>query len=272
MANTFDSLHGSGCRPVYLLVTPLQCYSKYRFHRVDIYSQRCQNNRIPFSRLQHWAIQVGDHVNGEIYEVTSYGIKSHKRILKVSSAEEWRTSRGYPPRRKLFVTVTERPTEDLRHIAKDVWDAVLEDDYRAMSRNCQAFAELFKAIIEDRELLTEEASTELDDMPGSFNPFYAFTHLKRAKRATARWTRRVFRRDSVAGSSQGNTSPTDGVQQEARLPGKKTDRWLELVNQVSKQREFRDGGDVRGIVLRANRLRQAEKRSGPVSRRRFTWS
>jgi hypothetical protein len=267
-----DSLQGSGCRPVYLIVTPLQCYTKYRFNRVDIYASRCQNNRIPFGRLQHWAVQVGDHVNGEMYEVTSYGIKGNKRKLKFSSAEEWRTSRNLPPRRKLFITVTDRSTAELESIAYSVWDAVLEDEYRAMSRNCQSFAELFKAIIEDRELLTEEASTELDDMPGSFNPFYAFLHLKRAKHAAARWTRRVFRRDSVAGTTEGNASPIDGVQQEARLPGKKTDRWLELVNQVSKQREFRGGNDVRGIVQRANRLRQAEKRSGPISRRRFTWS
>lgn len=261
---------------VYLLVTPLQCYYDYNFHRVDIWAARSQNHRLPFRRLQHWAIQVGDDVNGRMYEVTSYGSKEKKRDLKMLTAKAWRDEREGRPRRKLFITVTERSHDELQSIAHSVWDAVLEDQYRAMSRNCQSFAELFKGIIEDRELLTEEASTEVDDMPNSFNPFYAVTHLKQAKHAAARFTRRVFfpRKKFPSSPELNNDSQGDKLHHHSRLPAKKSKRWLEIVNEVSKQEGYRENRNVRGILFETNQRHLAEKTKPKQKppQRRMTWT
>jgi hypothetical protein len=54
-ADSMDSSNvGGNCRNVYLLVTPLQCYHRYKLQRVDLFRARCPNNRVPFKRLQHW--------------------------------------------------------------------------------------------------------------------------------------------------------------------------------------------------------------------------
>ena len=257
---SMDFSDGSGKpRNVYLLVTPLQCYHRYNLQRVDLLRARCPNNRVPFKRLQHWAIQVGEEGQGEVYEVTSYYRTDHVPELKMTSADEWRHARKrhLPYCRKLFITVTERSTLQLKNIARAVWDKVLEDQYRAMSRNCQSFAELFKEIIENRSLLTDEKHMEVQDLPDSFNPLFVVLHLGQARSVASRWTRKVLCKKQTSAAN------------EDRIPGRRTTRWLELVNEQAKQHEFHDTADVRGIFQAANRLHR-EERSVPKPRRRWT--
>jgi len=234
---SMDSEYAGGKpRNVYLLVTPLQCYHRYQLQRVDFLRARCPNNRVPFKRLQHWAIQVGEEDQGEVYEVTSYYRTDHVPELKMSSAVKWRESRQKHLRfcRKLFITVTERTTQQLEKIATAVWDKVLEDQYRAFSRNCQSFAELFKEIIQNRSLLTDEKHMEVQDLPDSFNPLFVVLHLSQAKSVASRWTRRVLCKKDEAAAGHG------------RLPSKRSSRWLEIVNEQAQQHEFHDTVDFRG--------------------------
>lgn len=261
-SGSMNSLNVSGkCRNVYLLVTPLQCYHRYQLQRVDFLRARCPNNRVPFIRLQHWAIQVGEEGQGEVYEVTSYYRKDNVPELNMVSADEWRHSRKKHLRfcRKLFITVTERTTQQLQNIAKAVWDKVLEDQYHAMSRNCQSFAELFKEIIQNRSLLTDEKYMEIQDLPDSFNPLFVVLHLGQARSVASRWTRKVLGKKD------------DAAVEHDRLPSKRSSRWLEIVNEQARNQEFHDTADVRGIIQTANRLRR-EELSDPKAQTRRTMS
>ena len=239
----------SRCRNVYLLITPLKAYHTYNLQQVDFSRKRCPNKRVPFRRLQHWAIQVGDDVQGEMYEVTSYYRSDHIPELNMITAEKWRETRhkhiSYA--RKMFITVTELSSNQLKNIATALWDTVLEDRYQAFSRNCQSFAELFRAIIHSHHLLTDEDHMEIQDVPASFNPFYVVMHLKQAHVITARWTRRLLRREQ--------TPATAGA-----IPGRRSGRWLEHVNEAAKQHEFHEGADIRAIIQEANRMRKDEKK------------
>lgn len=207
---------------------------------------------------------MGEEGHGQVYEVTSYNNADHVPELNMISADEWRHSRKKHLRfcRKLFITVTERSTQELENIANSVWHAVLEDEYRAMSRNCQSFAELFKEIIQNRSLLTDEKHMEVQDLPDSFNPLFVFLHLGQAKAVASRWTRRVL-------CKKGPTSPNEAATGHGRLPGKRSSRWLEIVNEQARQQEFHDTVDVRGLFQTANRLHR-EERSVPRPRRRWT--
>lgn len=236
----------SSARNVYLLVTPLSCYHKYSLQRLDVSRRRCPNKRVPFKRLQHWAVQVGDDHEGETYEVTSFYRNDHIPELKMSSADKWRETRhkhiGYA--RKMFITVTTLSTQELSNIAKALWDIVLEDSYRAFSRNCQSFAELFQAIIQSHHLLTEEDHMAVQDLPSSFNPLYVFMHLTQAHVITARWTRKVLGKEEKHSSA---------------VPSKRSGRWLDLVNEAAKNHQFHDTADIRAIIQEANRLRKEDK-------------
>jgi hypothetical protein len=131
-----------------------------------------------------------------------------------------------------------------------------------MSRNCQSFAELFKELIQNRSLLTDEKHMEVQDLPDSFNPLFVILHLDQAKAVASGWTRRVL-------CKKGPTSPNEAATGHGRLPGKRSSRWLEIVNEQARQQEFHDTVDVRGIFQTANRLHR-EERSVPRPRRRWT--
>ena len=256
----------ASCQGIYLLITPLSCYYRYQFNKIDIVAARNNNRRVPFRRLQHWAIQVGDDFDGKVYEVTSFDSSDGSRDLRISSGKEWRKARAGRARRKLFISVTGRHSDDLEAIADSIWEAVLEDQYRSFSRNCQSFAELFKEVIEDRDLLSEEDSTEVLDMPSSFNPLYAMMHLKEAKAAAVKWSRKAFKRN---GASCRHRRPDGGL---TRMPSRRNDRWRQLVNEISNERQMREAKDFRSVVERANRLQRLEREPPQRATRRLSRS
>ena len=258
-----------GCKEVHLLITPLQCYYRNHFDKVDFAAARSENHRVPFRRLQHWAIQVGDDVDGTIFEVTSFNSTDGKRDLRISSSKAWRKSRMGRPRVKLLITVTSHSSPYLETVADCIWRAMFEQEYRSFSRNCQSFVEIFTEIIEDRNLLDEERRSEIVDMPSSFNPFYVLLHLKQAKSAAIRWSRKAFNRNGA--SSGSDMEEMRHTHEQVRLPTRRSKRWLELVNEVSDQHEINETKDFLNVVAKANDIHRAEILHPNKAARRCTW-
>ena len=246
-----------GYRNVYLLITPLKCYYQRRLRRLDIIAAHSENHRIPFRRLQHWAIQVGDELDGLVYEVTSYWRADGKREMRVNSAKDWRNGRSNPPRQKLFIGVTGWSSSALEGEAYDIWNTMFESEYRSYSRNCQSFVELFKAVIEDREFLTEEKSTEIADLPSSFNPVYAVWHLKQASLIATKWTCRAVKGKGPCPGSHANGN--HDTQRQARIPVLRSNGWLRHLNEASKQRDL-ENDTFRKVAESATHSHRTERK------------
>ena len=251
-------------KDVDLIITPLQPYYKYQLHRVDIAALFDENHRVPLRRLQHWAIQVGD---SNVYEVTAFGSTDGSRDLKVSSVKSWQKSRDACIWQTLSIGVTGLSSTELNDIANSIWDIVLEDEYRPMSRNCQAFAELFRQMVHDPTLLTKEKEARLAEMPSSFNPFYALLHLKKArgavtasKKYAVRWGSLIVKGDKKAAQDP-VPSRTQTDRMKSKMPSRRQSRWLQLVNEQSKGREVQKKQDFRELVERVNHLHQTEMES-----------
>lgn len=247
-----------GRKKVYLLITPLQPYYKYQLDQLDIVAAHSENHRVPFRRLQHWALQVGDEFDGIVYEVTSYWNTDGIREVRYHSAKDWRNGRSNPPRRKLFIAVTEWSSSALQNEAEVIWRKMFKQEYRGFSRNCQSFVEFFKAVIQDEELLTEEARTEIDDLPSSFNPLYVVLHLKQAKSLAIRLTRKARNKRGPCSGSE--TREGSDAQEQSRLPYRRSKRWLHHLNEASKQRDP-EKDDFHKIVDMATQTHRTEKSS-----------
>ena len=94
-------------------------------------------------------------------------------------------------------------------------------------------------------------------MPSSFNPLYAVMHIKEAKAAAVNLSRKVFKRKEA--STRTNTNPEVQMTTPTRIPAKRNMRWLQLVNEVSKQGEIKQKDDFRKVVEKANHLHRTQK-------------
>lgn len=256
----------SESREIDLLITPLQCYYNNNFRTVDIATKLHKrlhgHPRVPFTRLQHWAICIGSE---QVYEVTSYGSPDGSRRLNVMSLDDWWAGRKDHEKRRLFIGMTSRTHDELERIANALWHGIFKHQYEAMSRNCQSFVELFKQLIHDDKLMTDKDVAKLDDMPSSFNPFYMPYHLKQARMAASTTKKYALRWSGVLGSPCSKKSDNSEKQKERRpskvdLPAWRRSRWLELINEESKKANIEHKDDFRAIVETVNQRHKEEKR------------
>ena len=265
---------GNSCQDIHLLITPLQCYYKLHLNKLDVFAYFHERHRIPFHRFQHWAIQVGD--DGDVYEVTSFWTPDGKREMAVHTAKEWWSGRKNPPTRDLRIGVTERSSTNLDGVANAIWDVVMADEYEVESRNCQSFALLLKQAIHNEELLTEPKRATLDDTPSCLNPFYVLLHFSQIKQIAIapkeqlqRWSRAACRRVSGA-QRDGTDEQMPGAQNHAALPRRRTSSWLDLMGEETNGQSIEGTNDLRRIIERVNRRRNAEKSSSKQKRSFFS--
>jgi len=209
-------------RPVHALITPLQSYYDDHLNDVDIAARWSKLHHVPFSNLQHWAVQIGNVV----YEVTRRGTSrgEHAKYRKIAAHDWWfETNRANLEVR--FLGYTQEQHVALDDLGLDIWILIMKQQYCAFTTNCRTFAAVFHAVAVDTALLQSSTwKAKVRKLPMALNPFVGIAEKAKRVKAMALASRKMARQwlNSHRAVRDEQYSP---LEKHPRIPCQPNTRW-----------------------------------------------